>query len=209
MKIFFFLTFQTIIVFGAEDKICTVWFNSLKIVTQSGCESYCSIAMTDLSTFVCKSKCDKLCSDLIPSNQSLTILNPVLNKSEQDLAKKFPIDSLAAYRLSFKAESLCAEIFLKSLNDDESDACRHFMWTYLMSQQINSGFAKKVLAAHENEPDQPKTSREMDEHNNNLALRFFKTTPKLDENFLKERFLSQLSTGRIRVIRPNPKNWRK
>ena len=209
LKLIIFLTFYMTLAFGAKDKVCEEWFKSLKIVTQSGCESYCSIAKTDLRTFVCKSKCDKLCSELIPINQSLSILNPVLNKSEQDLAKKFPINCLMAYKLSFDGESLCSEIFLKSLNDDESDACRHFIWTYLMAQRINSGFAKKVLTAHENEPYQPKISKEMDELNNDLALKYFKKMPKLDEVNLKKLFLNELNAGKLKINNPNPKNWRK
>ncbi len=117
----FILLIQGPIVFGVEDKICIAWFKSLNIVVPSGCESYCSIATTDLRTFVCKSKCSSLCSEFVPSNLSLAVLNPVLNKSEQALAKKFPLDSLMAYKLSFSAESLCGEIFHKSLSDDESD----------------------------------------------------------------------------------------
>lgn len=203
-----FLT-QGSVVFGAEDKICAAWFKSLNIVVSSGCESYCSIAKTDLRTFVCKSKCNSLCNEFVPSNLSLSVLNPVLNISEQALAKKFPIDSLTAYKLSFNAESLCGEIFYQSLSDDESDACRHYMWTYLMAQKINSSFAKRVLSAHENEPLQLKSSKEMDEFNNLKAINFFKTSPKLDELSLKKQFLMDLNSGSLRINKPNPKNWRK
>lgn len=139
----------------------------------------------------------------------MAILNPVLNEFEQDLAKKFPIDSLTAYKLSFSAEAMCGKIFYNSLNDDESDACRHFMWAYLMAQNINSAFSKKILAAHEKEPNQPKTSKEMDEHNNSLAIKFFKTSPNLDEASLRKHFLNEINSGLLRVNKPNPKNRKK
>lgn len=209
MKLFFLLMLYTSFASGTADDICNNWFKSLNIVLASNCESNCSTAMTDLGTFVCKSKCDKLCAKFIPRNQSLTILNPVLNKSEQSLAQKFPLNSLDAYRLSFNAESICSELFLKSLNDDESDACRHFMWSYLMAQKINISFAKKVLAAHENEPLQTKISKEMDELNNSHALNIFQNSPKLNEIDLKNFFLRELNSGNLKVNMPNAKNWRK
>lgn len=195
--------------FALADELCEKWFRSLNIVTPSGCESYCSVAKTDLSTFVCKSKCDELCKKLAPPSPSLSTLNPVMNKDEQNLSKKSPAKALQAYLLSYRAEEICSEFFLSSLTDDESDACRHLFWAYLMAQKIDLAFAKDVLNAHESDEFQFPESRTMDLKNNEFALDLFKKSPNLNESDLKTKFLQGIKNKKVFIIKPNQKNWKK
>lgn len=206
MKLFLLTFFLGSRLFAGE--ICADWFKSLFIVTPSGCETYCALSKTDMSTFVCKSQCAELCKKFVPPNTSLSILDPVINSSEQALSKKNPKKAIQAYVLSYKAESICSEFFTDSLSDDESDACRHFFWSYLMAQKIDSLFAQDVLKAHENDPFQSDESKKMDEANNAVALNAFKEHPSLDEADLKKLFIKNLKDKKFLVIQPNPKNWK-
>jgi hypothetical protein len=86
------------------------------------------------------------------------------------LAALDPIKTLKAYQLSWKAEAQCNEIYSQSRHNDESDACRHFVWAATMSKELGKDFASKVLAAHEAEPDQPVDEKNMDDANNARGL---------------------------------------
>ena len=77
---------------------------------------------------------------------------------------------LRAYRQSWKAEKLCLTLYRRSETNDESDACRHFVWSILLQQELGSDFASQVLNAHEKSPGQPETEKAMDLANDRYGL---------------------------------------
>ena len=111
---------------------------------------------------------------------------------------------LKAYKLSHDAESACSELYPSSQTNDESDACRHFVWAALLQNELGTEFASEVLVAHELNPKQPQNQLEMDMHNNKLGREIGQ---KLNaaKNFSTEKalnaFQENLKAGKIVVIR--------
>jgi hypothetical protein len=89
--------------------------------------------------------------------------------------------------------------------NDESDACRHFVWAALLTNEFGSDFAQQILAAHEQEPTQPPEEKAMDLANNQRGVTFIKDAPKgqrpSGDNILNE-FQAQLAKGKIVVLKP-------
>lgn len=190
------------------SSVCLDWFSKLEIVSSSGCESYCSIAATDMSTFTCHSSCADLCKKNFKKNTS-SVLHPILNNQEVALSKKNPFKSIKAYRLSHQAEEDCSALFYKSKTNDASDACRHFFWAYLLASQIDLDFAKKTLDAHESEPLQPSNEKAMDEKNNSLAFDYFKEKKDASAVELQNKFIDLIKNKSLKIINPDNSNWRK
>jgi hypothetical protein len=115
-------------------------------------------------------------------------LYPGLTPAEKALAAEKPIDSLKAYRLSWKAEEICLKEFPRSASNDESDACRHFVWATLLSRVLGAEAAQSILDAHEQEPTQPPEEKAMDLANNQRGVTFATTEAK---TFSDEEILGQ------------------
>jgi hypothetical protein len=165
--------------------------------------------MTGMTTFNCPMDCARLCKETGTTQLlfQLTDLYPSLTASERALASKNPSKSLKAYQLSAKAESLCRRLYNTSELNDESDACRHFVWAGLLENEFGREFSEKVLYAHEQEPSQPEEQKAMDLANNQRGVSVAESLikgNKYSENALIDAFREQLKSGRIIVLKKRP-----
>lgn len=93
-----------------------------------------------------------------------------LTNDELPLAKRSPTDTSLAYLKSWKAESACGRIYKVSDTNDESDACRHFLWAALLMESLGREKSEDILNAHENNPQQPEDEKSMDLANNRRGI---------------------------------------
>ena len=192
---------------------CEDWFKELKIKSKKDCELICLSAKVDMATFTCHNRCEPLC-EAWTEEQPYTLLDlyPGLNDEEKKLCNSEKANCVQAYLLSWEAEALCHKLYKKSLTDDESDACRHYVWARIMSADINSEFAEKVLTAHEAEPGEPQNQRAMDLANNRLALsrsatdKVKKISKSRDE--IIEEFKKSLKDKELVILKDKPSNRR-
>ncbi len=193
----FNLTFET-------AWACQDWFDSLKIKDKKNCESICRTSETDMSSFLCPNKCDLFCKRL---NKIPIAPDPFyygLTDAEVSFCEKNKFTCIKAYQLSWSVEKSCLSIYKRSNTDDESDACRHYMWAFVMAQDFGLENSKKILDAHESNPKQSAQEKEMDDFNNDVSLEDFKKTKdkKLSESEILEKFKERISTHKLKVLKP-------
>ena len=111
---------------------------------------------------------------------------------------------LKAYKLTWTAESLCKEIYSFSDLNDETDACRHYIWAFLLSKEVNIKNAEAILSAHENNQLEPKDERSMDLANNRLGqIDYEKNKDKdLNNKFITELFKENLKNNKLIILKP-------
>lgn len=154
------------------------------------CEATPNIYVKDVM-IMCGGYCHKYCASKpkVQIAPSLADLYPGLTDRERQLASQEPIKMLQAYELSFEAEKLCLSIYPSSQTNDESDACRHFMWANLLFRKFGSELSSEILEAHEMNGKQPKIERDMDLANNKIGLESGKKLSDSgkfnDENLIK------------------------
>lgn len=123
------------------DADCISWLKAGKIATGTKtCILNCAALMTDMGTFVCPNQCDLLC--------------------------KNTEDSLTAFIQKTRAEWSSGRNFPEQGLNDEGDAFRHFIWAGLLTKELGTEKAKDFLNAHEANPLQPESERDMDKFNN-------------------------------------------
>ena len=171
----------------------------------------CSIAETDMGTFHCPNLCPKFCQESSKERFlfNLSILYPGLTEEERRLSSKYPKKMLKAYKLTRKAEKLCLILYKTSQTNDESDACRHFVWSALLYNEFGLKFSKKVLNAHEKDPKQPLQEKTMDLANNRLALAEAKKLKKkknLNNESLLKSFQKNLKLKKLIILEQLPDN---
>ena len=155
---------------------------------------------------MCGGYCDQFCSSKpkVKPPYGLADLYPGLTDQERLLASNEPVKMLEAYGLAWEAEKICLSIFPVSDTNDESDACRHFMWAGLPVNKFGPEFSSQVLEAHEMNPLQPKNEEKMDSANNKLGLEIgakLSQNSQLNEDSLKKAFLENLNLNKVIVIR--------
>lgn len=204
MAIFWVLIFSFYI--NAEDA-CSRWFSTALISVDSQCELKCLSLKTDFSTVLCKDKCESFCKpvksdDLLSKYYGLTA-------DETNLVKNKPYIMSQAYLKSWDAESLCGRLYKYSDTNDESDACRHFVWAALLTESFGREAAEDILNAHENNPAQPEAEKSMDLANNrrgvSVAEKIIKDH-KFDKDKIIENFKSELKSGNLIVLKKNKEN---
>ena len=190
---------------ASKDK-CKEWFQNSGVKKGENCLLDCATIMVDMSTFHCPNMCDKICSS--PTKESfvfqLSNIYPGLTAEERALSAKHPLKMLTAYKLSWKAESLCSSLFTVSRTNDASDACRHFIWAALLYKKYGVDFSTKVLDAHEQEPKQSKSERAMDIANNRLGQILAEQLiqkNKFNDKELLESFKEKLKKGRFIILK--------
>lgn len=183
---------------AVASKECDAWFKKNNIFVGKTCVNACSSLPLDFSTISCESECAASCKKFIEENSgvmnSVFKLYPGLTDAERALASKRPVEALRAYQLSWEAESECKKIYKVSDTNDESDACRHYIWAGMMVNQFGTKLAQEFLNAHEVDLEQPEREREMDQANNksgiDAALPLLKrkkfSTENLVEQFKKD-----------------------
>ncbi len=157
--------------------------------------------------------CHQECSDItcIESIASKVIFSVSglygLTPSERSLASKEPTKTLKAYRLSWTAELECNNLYLQSRTNDESDACRHFVWAWLLTKDLGVEFANNVLNAHEDDSREPQTERAMDLANNRQGQLAEQTSKSPnDEAEMLRSFKENILKKNLIILTPKPEN---
>lgn len=158
------------------------------------------IAPVDMGTFDCHEDCDSLCER--PKSEKfifqLSDLYPGLNPAERALVAQHPSKLLDAYKLSWRAERDCLQEFPKSDRNDGSDACRHFIWAALLTQNLGHEMAQKILDAHEQEPTQPRDEKAMDLANNQRGVTFARSKiSNLTDEAIMSEFRTLIKDGKL------------
>ncbi len=197
---------------GAKS-VCKKWFENEGIKQGESCLVECGMAKTDMGTFQCPNQCPSLCKT---SEAKKLIFNVSyyygLTPAERALAAKYPKKMLLAYKLSREAEDLCSNLFSASITNDESDACRHFIWAALLYKKFGFKFSQQILDAHEQDNRQPSEEKSMDLANNRLGLvtagDLLKKN-KLNKKALLEAFKKNLKQGSFIILKPKKKEAKK
>lgn len=204
---FFLILIFSLLSINAKADICDTWFAKTKIKKDSNCLNNCVVAKVDLSNFVCKNSCDYLCSTSISVKFvfSLSSLYPGLTDSERALVAKEPKNSLVVYQQKANAESNCSTLFGTNATNDESDACRYFLWASFLTHELGTDTAEKFLNAHEQEPTQPEKEKAMDLANNRAGILYAEKIIKLKiysvEQVIKG-FDEALSKNELIILNP-------
>ena len=92
--------------------------------------------------------------------------------------------------------------------NDESDACRHYVWAILLAKNLNLKNAEIILNAHENNPLEPEDEKAMDVANNRIALIDFSKYDSnvFDEKFILTLFKENLEKKKLIVLKPRFSN---
>lgn len=197
----------------ANAGVCDQWFASSGVKVGKNCLSECAVISTDMGTFECPTACPEFCKSSVTTDFIFKIsdLYPGLTSAERALAAQYPKESLKAFIEKDKAESICAEQFGGNRTNDESDACRHFVWAGLLHKNLGSDLAQKFLNAHEQQSGQPENEKAMDFANNRagilVAEKLGKNKNFSDKNLVKE-FEMALKRKEIIVINRNFKDWK-
>ena len=186
---------------------CDDWFKESKININDSCLLNCLAYPVDLGTYMCHNKCTDLCHKSPYENWIFEIsdLYPGLTLEERALVAQYTTKMVKAYQLSAKAENLCLKLYPQSKTNDESDACRHFIWSALLHKELGADLTVKILNAHESEPMQPLEEKSMDLANNRLGqIEAEKMIKKktFDDNALLEVFKKVLQEKRLIVLKP-------
>lgn len=195
---------------SAVDQNCMNWFVDSKTKKDDKCILKCTSLSVDMSTFSCPNFCDKLCN-LSPSKKiifQISDLYPGLTSEERAIATQYPVQSLKAYQLSWEAETICLKEYPTSRTNDESDACRHYVWAALLFRDLGKDITDKILNAHEQEPRQPETEKAMDLANNRRGLLIAERlviNTKFSEKSLMSSFRDDLKQGRLIVLKRHNK----
>lgn len=185
---------------------CKKWFEQSGIKAGQDCTIACSTLPVDMGTFDCSTQCPEFCK--APKLESmlfvLSDLYPGLTPAEKGLASKFPAKMLQCYKLSWRAEKVCLGKYRRMETNNESDACRHFVWAALMALEFDAEFAQRVLDAHEQEPTQPTEEKAMDLANNQRGVFLVsgKGNKKLADTEILAEFERQISQGKIVILKP-------
>lgn len=189
-------------------KDCIKWFIESGTKQGTNCELNCSIVETDLNTYFCSNQCSNLCKLDLKTEPEPPPNIYGLTDDEIKICKRDPVLCAQAYKQSWEAESLCEEIYIKSSVNDESDACRHFIWAALLTNSHGQKIATEILDAHENNPKEPLDQKAMDLANNRagaLAGEQLRKNKEFNNINLKKEFLKQLESGSLIIIAPGTK----
>lgn len=193
-------------------KQCKDWFEKAKLLREKDCALKCALLDSDMSNFDCSRFCDQLCSESSQTQEpeiKLSALYPGLTDPEKKFIDQHPKDAVKAYWLSWRAEGICKDKYLVSDTNDESDACRHFVWAALLNRQFGAKTASDILDAHEQNPDEPEDEKSMDLANNRRGIivssEMLKRSKELKDAEILSQFLSDLNEGKIIVLKRRKK----
>jgi len=193
----------------AIPKDCQDWFKKSKIIPGKSCVMDCALLQSGMATFDCSRFCEEFClhnqkKEVFDFGFKISAVYPGLTDEERRFVEKHPQEALQAYWLSWRAESVCKTVYLVSNTNDESDACRHFVWAALLNAKFGQTFSSELLDAHEQNPAETQAERSMDLANNRRGLiastELIKNRKNQESDFLKQ-FIEDLKTGKIIVLK--------
>lgn len=206
------LCFSSLLISGVAfsftiiPESCPEWFENADVKPGIACVYNCVLIPTDIFTNTCPLFCASLCERDYAGVAffKITDLYPGLTLTERGFVVDSPREAMIAYSYSWRAESTCDTKYFASGRNDESDACRHFIWAALLTQRLGSQKAKKILDAHEDNPAEPTAERAMDMANNRAGIlsceRLMESGGCNDKNELTE-FQTELRAGKIIVLK--------
>lgn len=191
-----------IIPFNAYADTCQDWFKKLNIKPGKNCEAQCRVSQSDMSSYMCPQECEFLCQ--VPKDTDINENLYGLTDDEIKFCKENTVNCAKAYLLSWDAEKICLTIYPKSRVNDESDACRHYIWAILLSRDIDSSTAETVTSAHENTPHEKQDEKAMDLANNRLGLFYYQNlkNKKTTDEQIAQSFKEQLASKKFIILRP-------
>ncbi len=86
---------------------------------------------------------------------------------------------------------------------NEWPAFRHYVWSGLITRDLNESSAREFLNAHEENPRQPRIEKEMDEYNNErgiLAAKKLLTTGAFEDEKLFQKAAEEISKSNLRIL---------
>ena len=213
MKLTFCLTFILLLSRPVVADTCASWF--LKSGVKAGtkdCEIDCALIPSDMGSFDCSAQCDELCKTYVKPDTMAEVARYVeartLTPSEKSLIAKFPVDAVRAYLAKKSALESTRRIFGNNFRNDESDAYRHFMWSGLMREKIESDRTLAFLNAHEAGAAGPDAESQMDQANNKKgieAAQKLMDQGKFNQKSLEQEALNSLKSGDLKVLSPSGK----
>ena len=99
------------------------------------------------------------------------------NPSEKKLITEKKVFADKSISLAYTAGIISSFFYFKFGDEDESDAFRHCLWAAFIAKDTNLVWAKKWTDAHEDIPDNPLVSKEMDIHNNENGIKIVYRNP--------------------------------
>lgn len=212
--LFPFLLLQNVLT--ATTSECEKWFfESTKVEPRNpDCIGRCASAMVGMDTFMCPQQCKELCKIYLDRYivDELTFRYSLSN-AEKNLIAKYPKDALFVYLAKGEAEQSTKRLFKFGPHNNEGDAFRHFVWSGLVTNKIGEEKARLFLDAHEQDPNQPTSQKEMDSYNNDQGMaeanRLKKESSFSQEN-LEKGALKALREGKLKVLqlRGTIPDWR-
>ncbi len=130
---------------------------------------------------------------------------PTLTEEEKKLVKQKPIQAAIAYYYSIVAENKSESIFPGTSLNGEADAFRHYVWSGMLVRELGESEARKFLMAHEANPLQPFSEKEMDIFNNEkgiLAAKDFLKNGSFESEKLFERAKKEISESLLKILNP-------
>ena len=183
---------------------CEEWFKKAKLKPGKDCLAKCVSTPVGMGTFSCVGTCEELCQS---STVTQTIHNlamyPGLTKKERALIAENPKDALKVFKAKTQAERTTSRIFKRNLENDESDAFRHFMWAGLLRWEIGLEKTRLFTEAHEISDNNPPADKAMDLANNRagiLAAEELEKNGQKTQKILGERALEELRHDRLIVL---------
>ncbi|OFZ18864.1 MAG: hypothetical protein A2Z20_02560 [Bdellovibrionales bacterium RBG_16_40_8] len=128
---------------------------------------------------------------------------PTLNDSEKTLVKKYPIQSAIVFYNAMIAENNAEKLYPQSGVNGKADAFRHYVWSGLITRDLNESSAREFLNAHEQNPRQPRIEKEMDEFNNELGIIAAKSllnTGSFENEKLFQKASNEIINGNLRIL---------
>lgn len=192
------------------DPECVEWLKHKNIKTGArGCVVECSTSSFGINTFICPLQCDILCGTVTEKiNIGKVIYYPGLTPSEKKLIEKNPEEALITFIQKARAEWSSKQNFPEQEFNDEGDAFRHFIWSGLLVKELGEDKAKEFLNAHEVNPLQPDSERNMDQFNNEKGIQSAQKLI-LNKNWSVENLeklgLDFLRSKNLKVLRPGLK----
>lgn len=187
---------------------CIEWFleKGLDPSYEYQCVSQCAVKV-DMGTFHCPKYCEDLCKALLPSRGGPISRTLDLCPEEVKLARENLQDAFIVNEQRHKAVELTESVYQTSRADDESDALRHFLWSFLVCRELGANKAQSFMDAHESCAPRNKYTK-MDRFNNSLGIETCKRMREDDEvgdeKVLKEG-LRLLKEKKLIVEKPRKK----
>ena len=183
---------------------CKEWFQNAKLKPGKDCLTRCVSTPTGMGTFYCADSCEELCQ---PSKYTQAIHNlllyPGLTRKEKALIAENPKEALTVFKVKRSVEKATSRIFRRNLENDESDAFRHFMWAGLLRWEIGLERTRVYTEAHELFNANTPADRAMDLANNRagmLAAEELEKNNQKTQEIFEKRALEELRQGRLVVL---------